>query len=111
MASVAGDSEGTVPPLFVYIMYFIHALPFTNSAINWILYGALNGQLQQRYRRTRSTKSTCATKLVVPSTVKAPAMNGSATFLNQPTEQQLSTADDSEMVDVRLLAAHEPTHL
>ncbi|WKY00170.1 hypothetical protein Q1695_014770 [Nippostrongylus brasiliensis] len=106
-----GDSEGTVPPLFVYIMYFIHALPFTNSAINWILYGALNGQLQQRYRRTRSTKSTCATKLVVPSTVKAPAMNGSATFLNQPTEQQLSTADDSEMVDVRLLAAHEPTHL
>lgn len=32
-------NSSSVPPVFVYIMYFIHALPFTNSAINWILYG------------------------------------------------------------------------
>lgn len=35
----AGDKNNNVPPIFVYFMYFIHALPFTNSAINWILYG------------------------------------------------------------------------
>nr|CAD2174012.1 unnamed protein product [Meloidogyne enterolobii] len=46
----AGEQNGQVPPVFVYFMYFIHALPFTNSAVNWILYGALNGQLQQRVR-------------------------------------------------------------
>ncbi|KAL3110958.1 hypothetical protein niasHT_017731 [Heterodera trifolii] len=46
----AGEHNGAVPPIFVYCMYFIHALPFTNSAINWILYGAMNGQLQQRIR-------------------------------------------------------------
>ncbi|KAL4003077.1 7 transmembrane receptor (rhodopsin family) protein [Acanthocheilonema viteae] len=44
----AGDKNGNVSPIFVYFMYFIHALPFTNSAINWILYGTLNGQLQAR---------------------------------------------------------------
>nr|CDJ87085.1 7TM GPCR domain containing protein [Haemonchus contortus] len=108
-----GDSEGTVPPLFVYIMYFIHALPFTNSAINWILYGALNGQLQQRYGRTRSMKSTAKSRPTTASAVKmAQTMNGSATIPNPPTEGPLSSGDgDSEMVDVRLLAAHEPTHL
>ncbi|XGW15610.1 hypothetical protein V3C99_001233 [Haemonchus contortus] len=108
-----GDSEGTVPPLFVYIMYFIHALPFTNSAINWILYGALNGQLQQRYGRTRSMKSTAKSRPTTASAVKmAQTMNGSATIPNPPTEGLPSSGDgDSEMVDVRLLAAHEPTHL
>ncbi|KAK6014759.1 hypothetical protein OSTOST_19849 [Ostertagia ostertagi] len=107
-----GDSEGTVPPLFVYIMYFIHALPFTNSAINWILYGALNGQLQQRCRRTRSMKSTAPSRLAAPSTMKlTPTMNGSATALNPPTEGLHSTSENSEMVDVRLLTVHEPTHL
>uniref|UniRef100_A0A7I5E9A9 G_PROTEIN_RECEP_F1_2 domain-containing protein n=2 Tax=Haemonchus contortus TaxID=6289 RepID=A0A7I5E9A9_HAECO len=108
-----GDSEGTVPPLFVYIMYFIHALPFTNSAINWILYGALNGQLQQRYGRTRSMKSTAKSRPTTASAVKmAQTMNGSATIPNPPTEGLPSSGDgDSEMVDVRLLAAHEPTNL
>ena len=33
------DPGARVPPVFVYSMYFIHALPFTNSAVNWILYG------------------------------------------------------------------------
>uniref|UniRef100_A0A914RLR3 G-protein coupled receptors family 1 profile domain-containing protein n=1 Tax=Parascaris equorum TaxID=6256 RepID=A0A914RLR3_PAREQ len=28
----AGEQSGSVPPVFVYCMYFIHALPFTNSA-------------------------------------------------------------------------------
>ncbi|PAV59381.1 hypothetical protein WR25_03512 isoform C [Diploscapter pachys] len=50
-------SEQGVPAVFVYVMYFIHALPFTNSAINWILYGALNGQLQQRYRSGKAPRS------------------------------------------------------
>lgn len=35
------DPGARVPPVFVYSMYFIHALPFTNSAVNWILYGKL----------------------------------------------------------------------
>lgn len=33
------DDNENVPAYFVYVMYFIHALPFTNSAVNWILYG------------------------------------------------------------------------
>ncbi|KAL3090547.1 hypothetical protein niasHS_005459 [Heterodera schachtii] len=54
----AGEHNGAVPPIFVYCMYFIHALPFTNSAINWILYGAMNGQLQQRIRHSGVTGTT-----------------------------------------------------
>ncbi|KAK6101573.1 7 transmembrane receptor (rhodopsin family) protein [Brugia pahangi] len=59
----AGDKNSDVPPIFVYFMYFIHALPFTNSAINWILYGALNGQLQVR---TMSNNSNSLTNLAEP---------------------------------------------
>ncbi|KAK6742227.1 hypothetical protein RB195_009846 [Necator americanus] len=111
-----GDSGGTVPPLFVYIMYFIHALPFTNSAINWILYGALNGQLQQRYRGRRSSKTTLTTRTAPQSTGKpAPTMNGSTTFINHPMTDALCSSagenDSSDIVDVQLLAAHEPTYL
>uniref|UniRef100_A0A0M3JBX2 Probable G-protein coupled receptor (inferred by orthology to a C. elegans protein) n=1 Tax=Anisakis simplex TaxID=6269 RepID=A0A0M3JBX2_ANISI len=54
----AGEQSGSVPPVFVYCMYFIHALPFTNSAVNWILYGALNGQLQHRIKGRRSDITT-----------------------------------------------------
>ncbi|VDN03310.1 unnamed protein product [Thelazia callipaeda] len=36
------DESGDAKAIFVYLMYLIHALPFTNSAINWILYGSLN---------------------------------------------------------------------
>uniref|UniRef100_A0A7E4WBT6 G_PROTEIN_RECEP_F1_2 domain-containing protein n=1 Tax=Panagrellus redivivus TaxID=6233 RepID=A0A7E4WBT6_PANRE len=68
------DPGARVPPVFVYCMYFIHALPFTNSAVNWILYGALNSQLQHRYRGSRQTEttmvngfSTCPTMKIVPS--------------------------------------------
>ncbi|KAH7731567.1 ORL1-like opioid receptor [Aphelenchoides avenae] len=53
----AGEQGGAVPPVFVYCMYFIHALPFTNSAVNWILYGALNSQLQRRYHVGRPSES------------------------------------------------------
>uniref|UniRef100_A0A0K0ERU0 G_PROTEIN_RECEP_F1_2 domain-containing protein n=1 Tax=Strongyloides stercoralis TaxID=6248 RepID=A0A0K0ERU0_STRER len=45
-----GQGSSAVPHFFVYAMYFIHALPFTNSAVNWILYGALNSQLQLKQR-------------------------------------------------------------
>jgi hypothetical protein len=53
----AGEQGGVVPPVFVYCMYFIHALPFTNSAVNWILYGALNSQLQRRYHVGRPSET------------------------------------------------------
>jgi hypothetical protein len=37
----SADSTEMAPPAFVYAMYFIHALPFCGSAVNWILYGRL----------------------------------------------------------------------
>ncbi|KAI6241544.1 putative G-protein coupled receptor C06G4.5 [Aphelenchoides fujianensis] len=52
-----GEKNTSVPPGFVYCMYFIHALPFTNSAVNWMLYGALNSQLQHRYRGGRGAET------------------------------------------------------
>ncbi|PIC40444.1 hypothetical protein B9Z55_011784 [Caenorhabditis nigoni] len=61
-------NSASVPPVFVYIMYFIHALPFTNSAVNWILYGALNGQLQHRYRSNRNSSSMRKTTTTTAST-------------------------------------------
>ncbi|KAI6176954.1 putative G-protein coupled receptor C06G4.5 [Aphelenchoides bicaudatus] len=73
----AGERDNNVPPAFVYAMYFIHALPFTNSAVNWILYGALNSQLQHRYKGGRNAEtatliangghSNCPTLKTVPS--------------------------------------------
>ncbi|VDN60614.1 unnamed protein product [Dracunculus medinensis] len=42
----ADENGKTVSPAFVYSMYFIHALPFTNSAINWILYGLFSCNLK-----------------------------------------------------------------
>lgn len=52
-----GQGSSAVPHFFVYAMYFIHALPFTNSAVNWILYGALNSQLQLKQRSSGNFRS------------------------------------------------------
>ncbi|CAI2349131.1 unnamed protein product [Caenorhabditis sp. 36 PRJEB53466] len=133
-------NSSSVPPVFVYIMYFIHALPFTNSAINWILYGALNGQLQQRYRSNRSNstkKTTTGTSqamhnktLTTLPTGSAYQVNGSMTSIaaaavsSAPTGSvtnghhevlvATSNADDEvamDVVDVRLLSSHNPTFL
>uniref|UniRef100_A0A1I7UI46 G_PROTEIN_RECEP_F1_2 domain-containing protein n=1 Tax=Caenorhabditis tropicalis TaxID=1561998 RepID=A0A1I7UI46_9PELO len=128
-------NSSSVPPVFVYIMYFIHALPFTNSAVNWILYGALNGQLQQRYRsnRSNSTKKTTTTgvsttlldkKLTTLQTNSNYQVNGSMTSIAAPPTSlangnhevlvATSTVDDEvamDVVDVRLLSSHNPTFL
>ncbi|CCD63437.1 putative G-protein coupled receptor C06G4.5 [Caenorhabditis elegans] len=128
-------NSSSVPPVFVYIMYFIHALPFTNSAINWILYGALNGQLQQRYRsnRSNSTKKTTTTtastallekKITNLNTNSNYQVNGSMnsiataaptkTIGNNEVLVATSTIDDdvaTDVVDVRLLSNHNPTFL
>ncbi len=34
---------------FVYCMYFVHALPFMNSAFNWIIYAFLNTQFRKSF--------------------------------------------------------------
>uniref|UniRef100_A0A8R1HJL1 G_PROTEIN_RECEP_F1_2 domain-containing protein n=1 Tax=Caenorhabditis japonica TaxID=281687 RepID=A0A8R1HJL1_CAEJA len=132
-------NSSSVPPVFVYIMYFIHALPFTNSAINWILYGALNGQLQHRYRsnRTSSTKKTTTTTpggsqmmhnktLTTLQTSSNYQVNGSMTSIAAAGNSSAPTVSltngnneivhsDYELamnvVDVRLLSSHNPTFL
>ncbi|CAB3401258.1 unnamed protein product [Caenorhabditis bovis] len=119
----------SVPPVFVYIMYFIHALPFTNSAINWILYGALNSQLQQRCRnsnRCSSTKVTnnassvchpvnknnplvplasCQINESIASLACATANTNDILLVNSSNDEEVDT------INVRLLHSHNPTFL
>ncbi|KAI6201199.1 putative G-protein coupled receptor C06G4.5 [Aphelenchoides besseyi] len=86
-----GEKDSSVPPVFVYCMYFIHALPFTNSAVNWILYGALNSQLQHRYRggRPAETVTLMANGNSNCPTIKtAPSVNG--TNSQRPLQMSLS---------------------
>ncbi|VDP25313.1 unnamed protein product [Onchocerca flexuosa] len=42
---------------FIYFMYGVHALPYINSASNFILYGLLNRQLNQSYSKKHSKVS------------------------------------------------------
>lgn len=104
--------------------YFIHALPFTNSSINWVLYGALNGQLQQRYRGSRSNTQTnlkeaatrpLSTKVSMP-VAPSPSSHVASSL---PDGDHVNPAflrfgdwnEPREEVDVRLLPSHEPTFL
>ncbi|GMR33278.1 hypothetical protein PMAYCL1PPCAC_03473 [Pristionchus mayeri] len=52
----------------VYIMYLIHALPYVNSASNFVLYGLLNRQLQQHRGGRRGHGTIVSTTL--PPTLK-----------------------------------------
>uniref|UniRef100_A0AC35TLN5 G_PROTEIN_RECEP_F1_2 domain-containing protein n=1 Tax=Rhabditophanes sp. KR3021 TaxID=114890 RepID=A0AC35TLN5_9BILA len=51
------NKESNIPHFFVYCMYFVHALPYFNSSMNWFLYGALNSQLQLRARNGGNLRS------------------------------------------------------
>ncbi|PAV59380.1 hypothetical protein WR25_03512 isoform B [Diploscapter pachys] len=115
-------SEQGVPAVFVYVMYFIHALPFTNSAINWILYGALNGQLQQRYRSGKAPRSIGNNNayrnndrtMVAPSSGMKTSpnhINGNGLSYQQMDAAPSTMEEYEDDVDIRLLPCHEPTYL
>ncbi|CAJ0947295.1 unnamed protein product, partial [Mesorhabditis belari] len=50
-----GEDSVMPTPQFIYFMYGVHALPYINSASNFVLYGLLNRQLHQSHFSDRRT--------------------------------------------------------
>ncbi|VDK41712.1 unnamed protein product [Anisakis simplex] len=47
--SIFSDGRTKTNELLLFIIYCVHLLPYFGSASNWILYGLLNTQLQQKH--------------------------------------------------------------
>ncbi|KAF8358981.1 npr-17 [Pristionchus pacificus] len=108
-----GKGDGEISTWFVYCMYFIHALPFMNSAINWILYGALNSQLQQRASNHSESTSARMTKVTATPVDRLSTFHNG--FKNTPMETKTalttSTPEEEELIAVRLVSNNSPALL
>ena len=64
-------TENSVPPNTVEqtFMYLVHALPYTQSALNWLFYAFLNHNLRNSSRCSLATRSTATiTGDIAPTT-------------------------------------------
>ncbi|KAK5980020.1 hypothetical protein GCK32_000121 [Trichostrongylus colubriformis] len=86
--------------LFIYFMYGVHALPYINSASNFILYGLLNRQLHQsperKYTRCGGTHSAPALRLTDCSEMNnqrdSNMLTASLCLRDSPTRSAVSSA-------------------
>ncbi|CAB3399963.1 unnamed protein product [Caenorhabditis bovis] len=90
------NSENREPPTyaFIYFMYGVHALPYINSASNFILYGLLNRQLHQSsVRKNQRSGNVRATSHAVTTNTRPECSELIAIPSPQRTESRLSALD------------------